>query len=481
MSVTAQLSRASQPRSRGSLQRRPAFCSSTIRLIGAVFCLWLAPGLSAQQTSTSSPLSLQQAVRIALEKNPERKIAPADIKAASADARQAKSLLLPRVDFSETIMSGNDPVYVFGSKLRQQRFTSNDFALNVLNTPTPFSNFGTRFGGRWNLFDSFASWHRIAAADHMSNAASHQLERADQEIVFRVVEAYYRVLLAQKQTQVAEQSIQTAQAILDRSRNRYESGVVVESDYLTAQVRLASRKQESIRAHNALALARAQLGVTLGLSAAGEFEPTEVLAERNLPAVSLAATEKTAVELRPDLKRVNAEELAQQQNVSIAKSAFGPRVTGFADWELDNPNFSGGGGNNWMAGVQIQIDLFQGGAKRAQLAHEKAVQEKVAAAKQMAIDAVRLDVRRSYYELDAAHQQVEVARASIADSQESLRINQNRYDSGLSTITDVLTAEENARRTQTDYWDALCRYYTSYANLELARGTLNSQSVVVMP
>lgn len=454
----------------------------TLALATGVFFLWFAPTLDAQQTPSSSSLSLQQAVRIALEKNPQRKAALAEAKATSADVRQARSFFLPHADLSETAMSGNDPVYVFGSKLRQQRFTSSDFALNVLNTPTPYSNFATRFGGSWNLFDSFASWHRLAGAERINDAATNQLERTGQEVVFRVVDAYYRVVVAKKQMEVAEQSVQTAQAILDRSRNRFESGVVVESDYLSAQVRLASRKQDLIQTQNAVALARAQLSVALGVSMTSEFDPTDSLAERSLPSVLLEEAEKKAVELRADLKRVRSEELAQQQNVAIAKAAFGPRVTGFADWELDNPTFaSGGGGNNWMAGVQIQIDLFQGGAKRAQLAHEKAVQEKVAAAKEMVTDAVRLEVRRAFYDLDAARQQLGVAHASIADSQESLRITQNRYDSGLSTITELLAAEDAARGTQTNYWEALYRYYTSYANLELASGTLNPQSVVVMP
>ena len=76
----------------------------------------------------------------------------------------------------------------------------------------------------------------------------------------------------------------------------------------------------------------------------------------------------------------------------------------------------------------------------------------------MATDGIQLEVRRAYYDVDAARQQIEVARAAIAAAQESLRINQNRYESGLSTISDLLAAEEAARRTQTDYWEAVYRY-----------------------
>jgi outer membrane protein len=441
------------------------------------------PGLLfAQETQQPSPITLQQAVNIALEKNPERKGALADTKAASADVKEARSFLLPHVTFSETATRGNDPVYVFGSKLRQQRFSTSDFALDTLNTPAPFGNFATRFGGTWNLFDSFGSWRAVNRAERVKDAAGHQLERTAQEIIFRVVDSYYGVLLAKKQLEVAGQSMKTAQAILDRSKDRFESGVVVESDLLSAQVRLAARRLELIRAENNLALARAHLSTSMGISTGNDFDPAEALAERNLPPTTLEEAEKKAIELRPDLKRIRSQEAAQQQSVSIAKSSFGPRVNAFAGWEADNPTLlSGGGGNNWMAGIEVQFDLFEGGAKRARLSHERAMQEKVTAVKEMATDATRLEVRRAYYELDSARQQVEVARATIAASQESLRINQNRYDSGLSTITDLLAAEEAARRSQAEYWEALYRYHNGYANLELASGTLNPQSPVVTP
>ena len=442
-----------------------------------------APGLlCGQQVQQASPLTLRQAVDIALEKNPQRKAALAETRAASADVKQARSVLYPHAMFSETATASDDPVYVFGSKLRQQRFGTSDFGLNVLNAPAPFGNYSTRFGGTWNLFDSLASWHSVNRAEREKDATDRQLERTGQEIVFRVAESYYAALLAKKQLEVAGQATHTAEAILERSKNRVESGIVVESDSLSAKVRLATREQELIRATNNLAMARAQLSATMGLATQNDFEPADTLTERNLPMTPLEQLEKQAIEKRPDLKRILSDEAAQKESVSIAKSAFGPRVNAFADWEADNPTLAGGGGgNNWLAGIEVQFDLFEGGAKQAQLSRERAMQEKVAALKEMATDAIRLEVRRAYYEVDSTSRQLEVARASIAESQESLRINQDRYEAGLSTVTDLLAAEEAARRTQTDYWETVCHYYTGYAALELASGTLNPQSPVVTP
>ncbi|MFZ1137677.1 MAG: TolC family protein [Candidatus Sulfotelmatobacter sp.] len=340
------------------------------QLVALVFCT--TGILFAQAPPEPSPLSLQQAASMALEKNPLRKAALADTKAASAGVQEARSFLMPRINFSETATRGDDPVYVFGSRLRQQRFTADIFAppLNKLNTPLPYGNFSTRFGGTWNLFDSFASWHGVSRAKEMNTASTHQLERTDQEILFRVVQSYYGVLLAAKQLEVSDQAEKTAKSIMDRGQARFDSGLVVESDLLTAKVRLASREQELIRAKNNLELARAQLNTAMGVPADALYQPADPLAERGLAAPSLADVEQKALTSRPDLKRIESEQSAQQLNVAIAKSSFGPRLNAFAGWEMDNPTLlAGGGGNNWLGGIELQLDLF-GVARKEQRCRE---------------------------------------------------------------------------------------------------------------
>jgi len=437
--------------------------------------------LLAATAAAQAPLSLQQAVNMALEKNPQRKMAVADQRAAAAGVQEARSGLLPRLGFTESATRGNDPVYVFGTRLRQQRFTTANFALNALNTPTPIGNFSSRFSGNWNLFDSFANVKGVARAKDLQQAAGHQLERADQETIFRVVQAYLGLLLAQKQQDVAEQSVKTAQSILDRSKARYESGVVVQSDLLSAQVRLAGRQEELIRARNNVAFAGAQLDTAMGVAPDTQFQLSQALSQGALPQAALDDLEKQALASRPDLKQIEAQQMAQERSVSIAKSAFGPRLNAFGGWETESATLSQVQGNNWVAGVELQLDLFQGGAKKAELTRARALQERMAAAHQGASDEVRLELRRAYYDFDSARQQVGVAQAAVGQAEESMRINQNRYDAGITTITDLLTIEEALRRAQTDYWEAVYRLRTSYANLELATGTLSASSAVIMP
>ena len=136
----------------------------------------------------------------------------------------------------------------------------------------------------------------------MTIAASRQLERTEQEVLFRVVQSYYGVLLAKKQLDVAEQSEKTANSIMDRSQVRYDAGLAVESDLLSAKVRLASREQDLIRARNNLELARAQLNTAMGVTVENPYEPADALPERTLTANSIPELEQKALTNRPDLQ-----------------------------------------------------------------------------------------------------------------------------------------------------------------------------------
>ena len=118
----------------------------------------LSVGAAAQEPI---PLTLADAAKMTLANNPMHKAALADTKAASAGVLEARAPMLPRIMFAENFTGGNDPVFVFGAKLRQQVFTAQDFALNSLNRPTPFGNYATRFSGQWNLFDSTQSWKAL--------------------------------------------------------------------------------------------------------------------------------------------------------------------------------------------------------------------------------------------------------------------------------------------------------------------------------
>ena len=442
-----------------------------------LFIAGIFPRISVAQQPSS--MTLSQAVNIALEKNPQRKAALAEHHAALAEVKEARSGFFPRISFTESAMRGNDPVFAFGTRLREGRFTASDFALNRLNNPTPIGDFSSRFSGQWTIFDSFSSQLNLRRTRWMEQAAQLDLDRAGQQTIYAVIEAYYNVLLAKKQAQLSEETVHTAEAVMQQSQSRVDAGTAVEADALSAKVLLAERQQELIRARNNVALEKAQFNTVLGVDADTPVEFGDSLTEHSLDIPALKTLEEQAFKHRPDLLGVAALTSAQRTGVSLAKASFGPRLNAIGSWQTDTVNFAGNGGNNWVAGAELQIDLFTGGAKLAHLQHEKAMQERAEAIKTGAEDNVRLELRRAYYSFDSARQSLDVARATVSQSDEALRMMRDRYESGLATITELLHTEDAARQSRTTYWEAVCRYSTSYAAMELAAGTLNASSPVV--
>jgi outer membrane protein TolC len=415
-------------------------------------------------------LTLRQAINQALGQNPEAAIARADNQEAKSAATLARTQLLPQLNFTEDISRGDDPVYAFGTRLRQRQFTQSDFALNALNFPQPIGNFSTRFSGSWLAFDSLKTQKEIHRADLYRQSASYTAKAVDQQIVFRVVEAYQQVLYAQREIDVAQHEQETAAALLTSVDEHVKAGLAVESDRMSAEVNVAARKEELIAAQGDLELAWAQLRDAMGDPElkATELKPIE---PHTFPQNTLEEELATAEKARPDLAALGQEQSAQASAVGAAKSDFGPRVSAYGNWEEDQSSFTGSGGNNWVAGVQINVDILPLG-RRAQLSRESAAKQKIDAQVAALQQHLRLEVSQAHIHRQTAALQLETAHAAMDQSAESLRILKNRYGAGLATITDLLRAEDAERQSQANYWHAVYGNAMAYTELLYATGTL---------
>jgi outer membrane protein len=445
------------------------------RIQGAILLAALAVSypLAAQQPG----FTLQQAVVAALEHNPAQKLAAAGVQSAEAGFRLSHVPLLPQLSFSENVTRGDDPVYAFGTKLRQQVFSASDFSLNSLNHPPAISNFATNVTGRWTAFDSFRTRFQIRRAAFLKQSAEVSASRTSQEVIFNTVKAYEAVLIASRKMEVAGHAVDTAQALYDLSRQRVQAGLVVESDSLSAQVNLAQRQQELIAAQGNRQTAWAELEAAVGTSLPFGPESLQQLGEHAFPTSPLDTEVGVALQSRPDLKSLALQTSAQKAAVQTAKSGFGPRVDAFGTWQTDRHSFAGEGGANWMAGAELRVDLLPI-QQRYQLQQEKANLLRNEANEESARDTIRVEVSRAYFGHQSAEKMLDVARSSMAQAAESLRILRNRYDAGLVTVTEVLRAEDADRQSQIGYWEAVYQNAVSYAALRLATGSLNTDQVV---
>jgi outer membrane protein TolC len=411
------------------------------------------------EINAQGSLTLRQAIDQALGQSPQAAIARAGDQEAKSAAIIARTQLLPHLNFTEDISRGNDPVYAFGTRLRQGQFTQADFAVDALNHPPAIGNFSTRFSGYWTAFDSFKTQKEIHSADLLRASTSSSATAVDQQIVLNVVMAYQAVLYAQRQIDVAQHEQETSSALLASVDDHVRAGLAVESDRMSARVNMAERKQELIAVQGDLDLAWAQLREAMGVPdlIASELKPIEPHTFDQLPLEQEIAI---AAKTRPDLAALTLAQSAQASSVSAAKSSFGPVVSTYGNWEEDRGSLGSSGGNNWVAGVQVSVDILPL-AKRAQLARESAAKQNV-----------RLEVSQAHIRRKTAELSLETAQAALDQSAESLRILKNRYGAGLANITDLLRTEDAERRSRTNYWRAVYGNTMAYAELLYATGTL---------
>jgi outer membrane protein TolC len=232
----------------------------------AILFVAVAPLARAQEKGAAQTLTLEQAVRMALQQNPAFQTSADEAEATRARLKQVQSAWYPRFDFHQDFTRGNNPVYVFGTKLTQRQFSAADFALNNLNTPTPLDNFQTKFDGQWRLFDSGQTLFHQRSAKRLVTAADFETEQARQDLILEIVKTYYGVLVLKENTKAADEALKTAESSAQRMETMHKAGMLVDSDLLSAKVFVSQMKDRQIRAKNDLALAEMQLAREMGMS-----------------------------------------------------------------------------------------------------------------------------------------------------------------------------------------------------------------------
>ncbi len=435
--------------------------------------------LLALPLGAQDPLSLKEAVRIALAGHPSLEAAAAQLRAAESRREQAASGRLPKVSYTEAWQRSDNPVFVFSSLLTQQQFTEKNFAIDSLNRPDAVNNFQSQVVVDQSIWDAGITKRQVRSAELGQQLTAEDERRARMAVIANVVRAYNGRVLGQESLTAAQEAVRSAKADLERAENLRAAGMATEADVLAIRVHLAAMREQEIRRGYDVEIARAALNEALGQPLDTQHQLTTGLTSSPASEIPLEGQEASARQSRPEARQVKlAASLAEAQS-EIARASRLPQVSFRFAWEADRQRFVTRAGANWFAGAFLRWNLFDGHAGRARVAEAgQAVRRALAQEKQVNA-AVSLDVRRAYLELRSSQERIEVAEASVAQAEENLRIIKNRYENGLSNVTELL-------RSQTALADARLRRLAAVhdqrlaaAALELAAGTLTAESDVL--
>jgi len=424
-------------------------------------------------------MSLNDAVRIALDKNKSIEASGAARKAAEMRVSEARSGLLPKVNYSESWARSDNPVFVFSSLLTQHQFGTQNFQIGSLNNPDFLNNFQSQLTADQALYDAGQIKHAVRSAELTKDITSEEGRRTQMEVIAGVVRAYYDSLLSADQLNATGQAMRSAEADLERAQAIRSAGMSTDVDTLSIRVHLAGVREQQIRREADVDVARAALNDAIGLPLDTPHTLTTPLASLDYLEGSLADQQNNAVAQRPEARQAKlATSLADTQAAS-ARSSLLPQVTLHGAFEADRQRFVTRGGDNWLVSIGLRWNLFNGFSDKARIEESKFAQQRSSAEEARTDSAIRLQVHRAYADLHAATQRIEVAQASVAEAEESLRITQNRYEAGISNVTDLLRTETTVLEARTRHLAAVRDQRIAAAMLELAAGTLTPDSAVL--
>jgi TolC family type I secretion outer membrane protein len=428
--------------------------------------------LAAQTERPDTPLTLQEAIKVGIVNNPKIAAAHSWVDASEARVSQARSRFFPQVDISESFNRTTNPMWAFGTKLNQEVISQADFDPGRLNDPEAINNFATTLSVTLPVYDRGQVRSGLTQAKLDHKAVSQLEDRIRQQVIVDVVVSYTGVLLAQEQLKVVKQTLKTAKAHYDMVRSRFQSGLVVKSDLLRAEVRIAELEQERLQAQSQVEITRAALNAAMGVEIDRSFHLVTALERVVAAPGSLETWISRSMENRPDLQQMQFQEMMAEEQVKKAKAAHLPGLYLSGSYDINSEDFSETA-NSYTLGAVMRFNLFSGFGLQSKVNEAMAqLRQTRAMARQLELG-IRVETRQAFFMAQSARQRIGVAQAAVAQAEEGLRIVRNRYESGLFTIVNLLDAEEALQQARTNYFRSLHDFEVATAQLNLAAGIID--------
>lgn len=395
----------------------------------------------------AQPITLAQAIDLALANQPTLAQAAAGQRAASARITQAMSNLLPSLSAS-------------AGASRSGASATGGGGVGSLTQ----SNFSASLSAQQLLFDFGRSRNQVSQARTQARAAGAALTQTESDVVNQVKQAYYQLLQDEQLVVVQQQNVADQQAHLAMAQALVSAGTAPPADVVRAEAAVANAQVSLAGSLNTAAKARVNLNVAMGID---PRTPTQTV-ETVEPAVPGQPAElvATALRQRADVRQAELGVASARLGVRIAKAGNLPSVVAQADYGLRDNSFPPSN-SNWEYGVALQFPFYDGGLTRGRTREAEANVASAQASLRQVQQTVSSEVAQAYLNVQTAEQQVALSQAAVADAQESLNVAVGRYEEGVGIYLDVIDAQATLLQARTDQVNA--RYGLSAARAALRR------------
>jgi outer membrane protein TolC len=456
---------------------------------------------------TSHPMTVDEAVQLALKQNPSILLQIQQIKVQKGLVFQAQSKLLPQLTMASNY-SQNDSALNPASSAARSRFDllavpANSSGLIVNHTglspnaflePTtgtnafafPASASSSSANETWQvtltvsqlIYDGGATIASRRAARINEDQAYYTLRDTIDTVVQTVRTQFYQIILNKALVQVQEESVNLLQSQLEDQKSRFEAGTVPQFNVLQAEGQLENQIPQLIAARNNYFISQVTLARTLGIPASRQYttdQPLPVQGELGFSPIQfdLASALIAARANRPFLKAQRSAILANVENITVQAAGYKPTITADVGWEQrSNPNTNNLGNTlqGWFLGFQGSWNVFDGLLTYGRMQQARAQLEQSKVTYDDSVRQVELEVATSVSNLRQAALTVDSAQTGVNVNLEALRLADERLAAGTGTQLDVLnaqtqltTARSNLVSAQFSYLSAVFSYQQNTA------------------
>ena len=414
-------------------------------------------------TQNMREMSLEEVLQIAEKDNFRIRMAESDIEITRSQYRQTNAVFLPQISLEETGVSTNDPLNVFGFKLKQESATTADFNPVRLNAPDPFENFTSKLQVQQPIFNPDKLFQRSAIKNQL-NAAKEQLKGTTSYARFQVKDTYYQLLLTDERLSVIGTSLKAARENETQANDLYGQGMISKADYLAAAVRVRDLESRQSEAKDQLQSVQENLRFLLGMSEEVIIKPTDSL---RMASVSLGSIPYNPAVENSTLQALQYRVQAAEEMVKSSKFNFLPSLNAFGSYEFNDDVLFGTQGESYFVGATLKWDLFSGFSKVGKVMQSRAELKKAEVAYRSQSLKTRMEIKQARRSVIQAQKQFEFAEASVEQAAEDFRIRTDRYEQGMETTSDLLLAEARLSQARLQRLNALYQYNINLARLEL--------------
>lgn len=324
----------------------------------------------------------------------------------------------------------------------------------------------------YNLYTSGGRSASIRAAQEQVHFEQLGVEAQAETIRLTVATDYYNLQNADQQVLIQQAAVTNALASLRDAQALEQAGVGTRFDTLRAQVQVANSTQNLTNAQAQQQIARRQLAQLLSISQSVDLSAADPVEVASLWNLSLEDSIVIAFKNRAELEQQLTNRNIAEQNRRLALSAIGPQVSLGASYNISDPfatsytNLNGGTSDQYSLTATVRLLLFDGGAARASAAQQEA--NKAIAETNFANtrNQVRFNVERDYANLQANLANIRTSTVALAQARESLRLARLRFQAGVGTQTDVISAENDLTTSEGNRVSAILNYNKSLASLQ---------------